>query len=365
MNAYHNKVLLAPLIKKNRLVYISMYKLVAVVIGVFFTINPGIAYSEEQRCNELGANCICAESLDTNAFTVANSFFLNPDNSTVKECSLELQNAVVSAVPASKVIVGNDVSVLNAMPPAHTVSNYLRGIDGHTGIFYVGHNMDFTGVSQYIKRTSMRFYVYHSPDYEFKGEGACENSKFGGLGRPNTGVVMDNSDGTLHLYAVDQFTYANGTKTGMDCCLAGPPTTLGANIGKNNWRGNWWRVEGVTINRNGGSSPNGVVYKMYIKNITTGGEEFKVIDTSIYDANAKPDNGWLGADDLTPPGIIKIFSANIYRQGACNGYRAISHLMVAGWDTDEGQRIGSAFEVEGVSGEAGSLRPKSFQININ
>jgi hypothetical protein len=40
---------------------------------------------------------------------------------------------------------------------------------------------------------------------------------------------------------------------------------------------------------------------------------------------------------------------NNYRQNAgyCDGYYIMSHMAVAGWDTDSGQRIGAAEEIEG------------------
>ena len=38
---------------------------------------------------------------------------------------------------------------------------------------------------------------------------------------------------------------------------------------------------------------------------------------------------------------------NNYRETGCTGWLGFSSYVLAGWDTDEGQRIGAAVEVEG------------------
>jgi hypothetical protein len=38
---------------------------------------------------------------------------------------------------------------------------------------------------------------------------------------------------------------------------------------------------------------------------------------------------------------------NNYRETGCTGWLGFSHYLAAGWDTDEGQRIGAAVEIEG------------------
>ncbi len=295
----------------------------------------------EQRCNELGANCVCSEPFNTDTLAQSGSFWLNPADSATKECIHG--SAAIEANPLSTVRAVNDPLMLNALPSGHSINFAVGGPDGQNvdAIFWIGH--DQIG-GQFIKRAAFRFYVYFSPNYQFKGEGGCQNSKFGGL----PGGTVDVSFGQVHIYGFGSYTY-NNTQSVIDCCFTGPPTSPADSFGPGTWRGKWWRVEGIIINRAGGPSPNGLAWKMYVKNITDNGPELKIIDSTIVDPTVGPQNAWLGWDDLTPPGGQRqdVFHINMYRQDTCNGYRAVSHMLLAGWDTNAGQRIGSAAEIEG------------------
>lgn len=46
------------------------------------------------------------------------------------------------------------------------------------------------------------------------------------------------------------------------------------------------------------------------------------------------------------------------------GFRGLSHYMLAAWDTNLGQRIGSSLEVEGVSGQFGVSGTPPVDWNI-
>ncbi len=162
------------------------------------------------------------------------------------------------------------------------------------------------------------------------------------------GILNDGPNNvSVNYYALwNNWIYGGGTQTVTDCCFAGPPSR-NATQPSSFYKGKWIRVEGVVTNRAGGPSPNGFTFKLYVQNVTDGTPEIKIVDTTIVDASVGPNNGWLGADDLTPPSLVMDFFVNNYREGQCSGYRAVSHYMVAGWNTDEGQRIGPAEEIEG------------------
>src|SRR5262249_23212619 len=46
------------------------------------------AYAMEQRCSELGDNCVCSEPLNGTLTRVGSSYY-NPDDSTSKECTVD------------------------------------------------------------------------------------------------------------------------------------------------------------------------------------------------------------------------------------------------------------------------------------
>jgi hypothetical protein len=156
---------------------------------------------------------------------------------------------------------------------------------------------------------------------------------------------LGNGGGAHHAYG-----WSQGWNHPVDCCYAGPNTTnyYGPAPLATTRRGKWFRAEMVLTNRAGGSSPNGFRAEIYLKNVTDNTAEQKVIDTrgTSY-GGLVPWGGW---SDLTPPFKQNLLAMVAYRQGTCAGYYGFSHLMAAGWDTDSGQRIGAAYEIEGGSG---------------
>jgi len=104
----------------------------------------------------------------------------------------------------------------------------------------------------------------------------------------------------------------------------------------------------VVTNRAGGPSPNGFRAEIYLKNVTDNLPEQKVLDTrGTFSAGLQSWGGWT---DLTPSSQQNSLEFAAYRQGTCAGYYGFSHVMAAGWDTDAGQRIGPAYEIEGGAG---------------
>ena len=320
------------------------------------------ATGNEDRCESLGANCVCSEPMNTgNLVLKGNQYNLDPTDTTAKECSVDgvPGGAIVgnngSSNPADFIVADNNSGVLAALPSGNVVNWYVRGAKDNVGssyaIFFVGHIAD---QAKYLKRFAWRYYVYHPPGNQFTDKAAgCSNTKWAQGPVTSSITAAPNNSASINNYAQwNNWTYANGTKVVGDCCWAGPPNKNAVQP-MSFFNGKWLRVEGIVTNRAGGASPNGFTFKVYMKNITDGTPEIKVVDTTIYDPGVGPNSGWLGADDVTPPSAVRNFFINNYREGDCKGYRAMSHYMAAGWDTDNGQRIGSAKEVEGVMGQTG------------
>jgi len=124
----------------------------------------------------------------------------------------------------------------------------------------------------------------------------------------------------------------------QDCCSG----ALGQALTIGEIRGKWIRYELVILNR-GGPAFDEI---LYFKNITDNLPEVELWQLSM--AGQLNDG-----TNLQPPGILNQLHSEMYRQGSCLGFGATSHFMIAGWDTDEGQRIGGAYEIEGAAGGAG------------
>jgi hypothetical protein len=302
-----------------------------------------LASAAEQRCDELGADCVCSEPFNTTSYA-QNDEVWNPADSTAKQCSLEETSYPIAANPIDRIEVKTDNLALSRLPSGHQVSAFLGGRDGGNDVFWVGHGVP---ASQSTQRYAMRFYIYSTDDYQFKGEGQCENSKLMQIDGP-----VDQSVGVIHQYGFENYAFDGGSRRTGDCCWEGPPVNRPgfSNTTQNTVRGNWWRYEYIITNLSGGPSPNGIRFQMFGKNITQGSNEIAIIDTREPCPDCGPDNAGLGADDLTPPSRVDDMVANLYRQGTCDGWRGISHMMYAAWPTNQNQRIGSALEVEGVAG---------------
>jgi len=284
--------------------------------------------AEEARCTALGSGCICSEPFNTATFTGTVPYF-NPADSTTKECTVEgsTGNAVVRN--SDTIIGSNDATALAALPSGNSVSRFLRADDNHTSMFSAGNGI---AVSSSFVRLAARWYLYHTPTYDFKGENACDNSKI---------MEFDNDAridyaGGFHTYNYLAFSPS------VDCCVAGPGPDHA--VATSSMKGKWWRFEAVFTNRSG---PDFNVV-MYGKNITDNGPELEIINLSNDPS----------VDNLTPPSLMSAMYTNNHRFGTCNGWLGISHYIMAGWTTNAGQRIGAASEIEGGGSAPTQLRMK-------
>lgn len=300
-------------------------------LSLFWAIN---AKAEEQRCNDLGANCICSEPFQMTSFSSGPDFW-NPTDSTTKQCSVEAGSIGGAIVRTSNTITpSTDAPAMAALPTGHSVSRFVRAENDHQGTFFAGSGVP---VSASFVRLAARFYIYHSPVFDFEGEGTCNNSKQVELNGDSR--IDYNSGAGFHTYNYLQFSPP------IDCCVSGPAVTQPQVAG---FKGKWVRHEIVITNR------SGPAYRLqsFMKNITDGTPEVAVIDTA-FDSRV---------NNLTPPQLMSSILSNNHRfsaSGSCRGWIGLSHYMMSGWTTNAGQRIGEATEVEPSGGIAA---PRSLTV---
>lgn len=254
------------------------------------------------------------------AFTEPAPEYWNPNDTTSLQCG---QDGVTGGAiqRTGGVEISTDSTALAALPAGHSVARFIRGQDSHEGTFIVGYA---EAVASGKARVAARWYIYHTPTFDFKFEGTCENSKITGH---QQGVQIDYSGG-FHIY--NFLTW----DPSVDCCVNGPGTDAG--LASSEMKGKWWRFECVMTNRAG---PDFRII-LYGQNVTDNGAELELID--LWDDGS--------VDNLTPPALMSYMTSNNHRfsnGNECRGWIGISHYLMASWDTDSGQRIGAASEVEG------------------
>ena len=146
----------------------------AVALAILLHLWASNAHAEEQRCTELGASCVCSEPLNTTTFAGGPDFW-NPADSTTKQCSVEPASIGGAIVRTSKTITAStDATAMAALPSGHSVSRFVRADDNHQGTFYLGNGVP---VSSSLVRLAARWYIWHTPTFDFGNEGSCNNSK--------------------------------------------------------------------------------------------------------------------------------------------------------------------------------------------
>ena len=91
----------------------------------------------ERRAVELGANAVCSEPLNTNIYTRVLTSWLNPADSTTKECTGQDGIAAIARTP-DDFFGTNDSAILGLLPAGHTNTWVFRGADGHIGFVQTG-----------------------------------------------------------------------------------------------------------------------------------------------------------------------------------------------------------------------------------
>ncbi len=342
-------------------------------ILLLIIIAPTVSFSAEQRCNQLSSNCVCSEPFQMTGFTSVNGSWLNPTDSTSLECAAEVPTAPITRSNANDMLGTTDATALNRLPLGHKVSRFLATRPGVTGTLFIGGTLNSRNLgSKYNARMSMRAYVYHSPDYNFRDETPGCHSKFlqGQVGAWH----LENAFGELTMYQFTNSNWGPSSAFPRDCCYGIPTTQSPAPKSPDHaeWKGHWFFIENVVTKRAG----PGVRHQLYMRDITrgvtqwNGGKEALLVD---WYGTASGPNSWTTSfnQSITSSPAQVPMDLNFYREtpsgGGCNGWRGVSHLMISGWDTDSGQRIGPAVEVEGdgsvVPPPPVPAAPKNLKVN--
>jgi hypothetical protein len=326
--------------------------LVLIVLGIFWGASNEAGAANEQRCSELGANCVCSEPLNTSTYTSPTESYFDPADTTVsdKQCTRLGGFAGVTLEDGAgfRYVVESSGEMLTSLPPGHLAGlNILRtkteaeGNPGGGGQF-IGHN--FSGGNPTARR-SFRFYMYWSPTYTLYDDGVCLNSaKILQFGQPPMlSALLSGAGGNYVFYGW------TGWNANPDCCLRGP----GGNASWGTYdpasiQGRWFRFEFIATN----VLATGPITTLtvYMKNITDNRPEVLLINTTVPTTQPVGDH-WTStlATTLKPASGLALDEMYIdaFRNGTCAGYKGFSHLLLAAWNTDAGQRIGAAVEVEG------------------
>ena len=296
--------------------------IIAVVAGLTLSSS---SYAAERRCDELAENCVCSEPLNGTLRRIGSSWY-NPDDSETKECTVEnfsdpaLRGAALTR-NANDLSPTNASSVLGALPTGHRVRSVVRAPEGYSGLWFLGHY--FGDDHRFLKRLAVRWYRYYSSNYEMS---PADSPKCEQRGK----ITEAHVNYTSHGEGFTAYNFVHWTPNGRDCC--GYVQTSYPTLSQ--LRGKWWRFEYVMLDRNGPGHNS----LLYVKNVTDNAPERLVYDFSQL-------SFW--SPQFTPPSPVRFLRASQYAQGRCAGFAAVSHFMVAGWDTNVVQRIGPAYEIEG------------------
>lgn len=359
---------------------------IALLLAGLWFLPADFSQAAEARCDELGANCICGNQLQGTTLTPLNGgVWWAVNDATAKPCNGEgVPTGIItrdSGGGPTDMTSSTDATALSALPAGHSVSRFIRAPEGHVGNFQFGHTL---ASGDPHARVALRWYRYYSPNFEFASEHigwlndgvtGCHASK---IAQSSYGAIIDAHADSM----VGQYGYASNPawSPSLDCCGGGPICASGdsacsslmsslmprgtgwgnvntCNYGSTSggpptsgncgWGGTWMRFELIIGNATG--SP-GVYYLFYAKNITTNSAERQLIDTRVPGPNFAQAWTTAAATTLTPPGRIDTLWMNGFRQAQCNGWNGVSHVMMAAWSTDSGQRIGAATEIESGAG---------------
>ncbi len=308
--------------------------------------------ANEIRCGQLGANCICSEPMNTATWVdggAGNTW--NPADTTGsdKECSFEQGSCPLSTTGGLKATAVSSGEDITALPLAHTLTYVLR-LDT-TESSWFGHKCA-TGTPTALR--AIRFYKYWSAAYNAQSNSgdSCNGNKLAQFGPSFAqGPVFTTEGPRWSLYNINVIYNWNQD---ADCCNGPGPGNYDAGPLLSGLIGNWWRVE--ILMHNATTTGAGTTFDMYLKNVTANGPELHVLDTS--QTMSGVGNNWTTslATGLHPTVDINAMLLDMFRHTngstPCAGFASYSHYLFAAWDTDAGQRIGAAVEVEGSGGQA-------------
>jgi hypothetical protein len=341
----------------------------------------------EQKCTDWGDECVMSEPFQSTSYTRtdfgSNYALFTGDQSGSKIGFLNHPASGTASIAAhdtlSNTFAGNytiveDSSILNLLPnrdPA-TVARFLRADTwGDPGSQHGAHRFGYCSIplGTTVKRIAMRWYTYVTPAFDFTWENSCTNYKiahisgteWGGNG-PLLTLWSGSSDNKFYSFTPAYGWYYNGL--GSFDGFGDVQPRPGAATNPADQKGTWTRHElvarrpRVADSRDGGL---GFDFSYFVKNITDGSpdeftdeiEDFRFSSGCAGCLSGGSDFVWSAANVYPATEDVNSLHTEVFREGSCQGKVGWLYAMVAKWDTDAGQRIGAAYEVEGGSG--GSL----------
>ena len=329
----------------------------------------GIAHAGELRCTELGVSCVCSEPLNTSTYNSLFGYDFNPADTTSKQCTKATQSAPGSVIEDGggfRYVVETTGAMHNALPNKVSGLKFLRtktSAEGNAagGGQFIGHEFAAT---EKTARIALRGYKYFSSDYQLYRSGTCENSsKLMQIGQDSSlSAIVSGTSDTYDMYGWIGWNFGS-----LNCCTVAPGgLPFAGQYSESKINGKWIRYEMVITN----PLPTGAVttIKLYAKNVTDNLPEIKIVDSTIetLDPSANPSNpnanqSWTKqiASTLKPLQRISQIYFNLFRRDSCTGYVGFTHILAAAWDTDAGQRIGPAIEIEGGGSSQPPLVPSA------
>lgn len=321
---------------------------------------PCVAMADEEaRSIALGSASKCAQSWNsTIAIDVGNSYGWHqttaPDKPCLFDASIEFLFPHEDSIDPVSATSGTYPAVFAALPAAHTNTRVLVLPEGYSNQAEGGYT--FSGSQLRTQgRWAYRWYVYYSSNYASYAfpAGPCTNSSKWATIQTSYIQMSHQADLTtpqVYGWAVPPDQYAWQPDVSV-CCWFGPGYDPAA-AADGALPGSWWRYE---IVGHGMDGTPGAYLKVYRKNITSGASEKKIVDTTI-DCIDCDGGTWdwpsTAKTALESPDGMDMVTSNFYRAGTCAGYIATAYQLAAQWDTDSGQRIGAATEIEGSGGGA-------------
>jgi hypothetical protein len=299
---------------------------------LIFSFNYAIASGIEQRCQQLGANCVCSSTLDSSSWiSMGGGFWRENDSQLIsagdKRCPRDMGINGYHVYYSMADQPNPEFVAETKMPSGNTITNVARSA-AHIGAGLQAQLCQPGSCSSYLgKRVALRYYFKLSSDYQTTHEGLCTNDKYM--------RIRDYFTSDL------RFTSSSGGQ-------------FSPALFTSYCKEKWCRLEMVTESYGTGSQTT-----VYLKQVTDNLPEqsFVIPSARAFDElmvieQYRGTNGELGI-------------SNAY----CAGYREVSHAMAAVWTNPIGnERIGAATEVEG--GSSGSTpvstkpsAPKNLRIS--
>jgi hypothetical protein len=339
-------------------------RLLALAVGLIaLALSPTVVLAAvEARCNELVANCICSEPMNTNSYTLMSGSWYNPADTSGsdKMCTF------ITGLPGSLIDRGSPVGpaptgvnsgeIWNALPSGHGRTFVAKMNEGHTGQLFIAGQVP--GGSPTARREH-RLYVYYSPNFIFSNDGVCLNSgKVFQFSEQASGLAQ--WEGSWHMHAFGTGLWG-AVPNGYDCCYIAPGQSAQAQaMTAATFRGKWWRYSAIYRNLPGPQ----LILEFYMKDITTGAPEFLVFTTAVTQAGQPGGDNWTTTqvNGLSLSSSFWFSMYDLFRNGGCAGYNGFANYMIAAWSTDAGQRIPASLDMEGGGG--GGTSPPSAPINL-